>query len=103
MWRCRDTAELAFGRADTTIHLFVKSKASRDVRVNWLSTPLSGDSLLVLVSHQDPYIPLFHFRRDQLKEGEALLILPLGGYQWKILAQIAPADWARLAARYGAK
>jgi hypothetical protein len=101
MWRCRDTAEIAFGRADTTIHLFVKSKASRDVRVGWLSTPLPGDSLMVLVSHQDPYIPLFGFQRDQLKEGDALLILPLGNFEWKILAQISPADWARLAVRYG--
>jgi len=100
-WRCRDTAEIAFGRADTTIHLFIKSRASRDVRVKWLSTPLHNDSLLVLVSHQDPYIPLFHFQRDQLREGEALLILPLGNDQWKFLAQLAPADWTRLAARYG--
>jgi len=100
-WRCRDTAEIAFGRADTTIDLFVKSRASRDVRVKWLSTPLPGDSLLVLVSHQDPYIPLFRFQRDQLREGEALLILPLGSDQWKFLAQLAPADWTRLAARYG--
>ena len=100
-WRCRDTAEIAFGRADTTIHLFIKSRASRDVRVKWLSTPLSGDSLLVLVSHQDPYIPLFRFQRDQLREGQALLILPLGSDRWKFLAQLAPADWTRLAARYG--
>jgi hypothetical protein len=43
------------------------------------------------------------FQRDQLKEGDALLIEPLGGDKWVIEAQIMPADWARLAARYGAK
>jgi len=101
MYRCRDTAEIAFGRADTTIHLFVKSKASRDVRVKWLSTPLTDGNLLVLVTHQDPYIPLFRFDRDQLKEADALLIQPYGSDQWKILAQLTPADWTRLAARYG--
>ncbi len=101
MWRCRDTAEIAFGRADTTIHLFIKSKASRDTRVRWLSTPVTNDSLLVLVSHQDPYLPLFRFQRDQLREADALLIQPLGSDQWKLLAQLSPADWTRLAARYG--
>lgn len=101
MFRCRDTAEIAFGRADTTIHLFIKSKASRDARVKWLSTPISDGSLLVLVSHQDPYLPLFRFQRDQLKEGDALLIRPDGSDRWTLLAQISPADWARFAARYG--
>ena len=101
MFRCRDTAEIAFGRADTTIHLFVKSRASRDARVKWLSTPIADGSLLVLVSHQDPYLPLFRFQRDQLKEGDALLIRPDGSDRWTLLAQIGPADWARFAARYG--
>lgn len=101
MFRCRDTAEIAFGHADTTVHLFVKSKASRDVRVKWLSTPLADGALLVLVTHQDPFIPLFKFQRDQLKEGDALLIQPNGSDTWKLLAQIAPADWARLASTFG--
>jgi hypothetical protein len=101
MYRCRDTAELAFGRADTTQDLFIKSRASRDVRVKWLSTPLTDGALFVLVTHQDPYLPLFRFQRDQLKEADALLIEPLGHDQWKLVAQLAPADWTRLAARYG--
>jgi hypothetical protein len=101
MYRCRDTAEIAFGRADTTQHLFIKSKPSRDLRVKWLSTPLADGALFVLVTHQDPYIPLFNFQRDQLKEGDALLIQPNGNSQWKLVAQLTPADWARLAARFG--
>lgn len=101
MYRCRDTAEIAFGRADTTIHLFVKSKESRDARVKWLSTPLTDGALLVLVTHQDPFIPLFRFQRDQLKEGDALLIRPDGSDKWTLVAQISPADWARLASRFG--
>ena len=103
MYRCRDTAEMAFGHADTTSHLFVKSRASRDVRVKWLGTPITDGTLFVQVAHQDPYIPLFKFQRDQLKEADALLIQPLGGDKWTIEAQLTPADWARLAARYGAK
>jgi phosphohistidine phosphatase SixA len=101
MFRCRDTAEIAFGRADTTRHLFVKSKESRAVRVAWLSQPITDGSLLVLVTHQDPYIPLFRFQRDQLKEGDALLVRPVGKEQWKLVAQITPADWARLALHFG--
>ena len=101
MYRCRDTAEIAFGHADTTSDLFVKSKTSRDARVKWLSTPLTDGALFVQVTHQDPYIPLLKFQRDQLKEADALLIEPLGGGKWVVEAQLAPADWARLAARYG--
>ncbi len=101
MYRCRDTAEHAFGRADTTQHLFIKSKASRDARVKWLSTPLTDGALFVLVTHQDPYIPLFHLQRDQMKEADAILVEPLGHDQWKLVAQLSPADWTRLAARYG--
>lgn len=102
MYRCRDTAEIAFGHADTTSNLFVKSKENRDARVKMLSTPLTDGALFVQVGHQDPYIPLFKFQRDQLKEADALLIEPLGGEKWVIEAQLSPADWARLAARYGA-
>ncbi len=101
MFRCRDTAEIAFGHADTTIHLFVKSKASRDARVKWLSTPLTDGALLVLITHQDPFIPLFRFQRDQLKEADALLIRPDGSDKWTLMAQISPSDWARLASRFG--
>jgi Histidine phosphatase superfamily (branch 1) len=101
MFRCRDTAEIAFGRADTTSHLFVKSPASRAVRVEWLSTPLTDGKLFVQVTHQDPYIPLLHFQRDQLREGDALVVEPRGNGAWGLLAQIGPADWTRLAAHFG--
>lgn len=100
MYRCRDTAEIAFGHADTTQHLFIKSKASRDIRVKWLSTPLTDGALFVLVTHQDPYIPLFKLQRDQMKEADAILVEPQGNDQWKLVAQLSPADWTRLAARY---
>lgn len=100
MYRCRDTAELAFGSADTTSHLFVKSPASREVRVGWLATPRTDGGILVLVTHQDPYIPILHLERDELKEGDVLLIRPEGEGRWTLLAQLSPADWARLAARH---
>lgn len=101
MFRCRDTAELAFGHPDTTSDLFVKSRASRDARIAWLSTPISDGKLFVQVTHQDPYIPLFRFQRDQLREADALLIQPMGNGAWRLLAQLGPADWARLASRFG--
>ncbi|HSQ60732.1 MAG TPA: histidine phosphatase family protein [Acidobacteriota bacterium] len=102
MYRCRDTAEIAFGSADTTSHLFVKSPASREVRIGWLATPRTDGRILVLVTHQDPYLPLLHLERDELREGDVLLIRPDGEGRWSLLARLSPADWTRLAARFHA-
>ena len=98
MWRCRDTAQLAFGRHETTVDLFQRGGPSRAARVAMLSTkPDSGN--LVLVTHQDVLIPIVTgLRRDQLKEGEALVVKPLGEKKFEIEAQVAPEDWLKLGA-----
>ncbi len=99
MWRCRDTAQLAFGRHETSIDLFQRGSQSRAVRVDLLSTPPEKGKDLVLVTHQDVIIPIVAgLARDQLKEAEALVVKPLGNKKFEVVAQIGPEDWARLAA-----
>ena len=117
MWRCRDTAQIAFGRYEKRIELFGKVPQLPDggtsaleeraqyraVRVQMLSTsPMSGMNR-VLVGQQDPMIPIIPgLYRDELREGDALVIRPLGNGKFKVVAQVTPADWTRLAAAYPA-
>jgi phosphohistidine phosphatase SixA len=117
MWRCRDTAEIAFGRYEKRVELFGKvpqgpggsaaaaeeRAQNRSVRIQMLSTPPLSDMNRVLVGQQDPMIPIIPgLHRDELREGDALVIRPLGGGKFRIVAQVTPADWARLAAAYPA-
>jgi phosphohistidine phosphatase SixA len=100
MWRCRDTAQLAFGRHEVSNDLFQRGGQSRAVRVDLLSTPTEKGKNLVLVTHQDVIIPIVAgLARDQLKEAEALIVKPLGDKKFEIVAQVGPEDWARLAAK----
>ena len=96
MWRCRDTATLAFGHADTTIDLFQKGAASRESRLRMLSTPPSKGTNTVLITHQDVLLPIMKLNRDELGEGDALIVKPLGKGSFEVLAQATPADWIRL-------
>jgi phosphohistidine phosphatase SixA len=95
MWRCRDTATLAFGRADTTIDLFQRGRESREARLRMLSTSPAAGTNTVIVTHQDVLLPIMSLRRDELGEGEALILKPLGAGAFQILAQAAMEDWIR--------
>jgi broad specificity phosphatase PhoE len=96
MWRCRDTAQLAFGRHETTVDLFQRGGQSRAARVAMLSAPPDSGNL-VLVTHQDVLIPIVTgLRRDQLKEGDAFVVKPLGEKKFEIEAQVSPEDWLKL-------
>jgi hypothetical protein len=99
MWRCRDTASFAFAKCDTTITLFRRSPQDRAARIAYLSTPITDGTNLVLVTHQDVLIPIIPgLRRDQLKEGDALVVKPLGDGKFNVVALVTPEDWKRLAA-----
>jgi phosphohistidine phosphatase SixA len=95
MWRCRDTATLAFGRADTTIRLFQKGRESREARLQMLSTPPPSGTNTVLVTHQDVLLPIMRLKREELGEGEALIVRPHGAGNFEVLAQASLADWIR--------
>jgi hypothetical protein len=98
MWRTRDTAQLAFGAYDTTGDLYWKGPSFRETRIKWLSTRPAAGKNLVLVGHQDQLIPIVPgLRRDQLKEGDALVFQPLGKGKYRVVTQVSPTDWARLA------
>lgn len=112
MYRCRDTADLAFGHGEVSMALFGKvpqapGKAAetaekratyRAERIQMLSVPTPGGQNRILVGQQDPMIPVIPgLHRDELREGDALVIKPLGKGQFKILSQVTVADWTRLA------
>jgi phosphohistidine phosphatase SixA len=98
MWRCRDTAQFAFGEYDTTGLLYWKGETYREARIKMLSTPPAPGQNLVLVGHQDQLIPIVPgLKRDQLQEGDALLFRPLGNGKYRVVRQVTPYDWARLA------
>ncbi len=98
MWRCRDTAELAFGKYDTTSALFYKGPQFREARLKMLGTAPASGKNLILVGHQDQLIPIVPgLQRDALKEGDALVFQPLGDSRFRVVSQVTPQDWARLA------
>ena len=98
MWRCRDTAQFAFGDYDTTGILYWKGPSYREARIKMLSSPPKAGKNLVLVGHQDQLIPIVPgLKRDQLAEGDALIFEPLGKGKYKVVRQVTPFDWARLA------
>jgi phosphohistidine phosphatase SixA len=99
MWRCRDTAQIAFGHHQPAPELFRRGPEFRAIRVVLLSTAPEAGKNMVLVTHQDLLIPIIEgLQRDQLAEGDAFIVKPLGEGQFEILAQVTPEDWERLAA-----
>jgi hypothetical protein len=118
MWRCRDTAELAFGTFEVKKALFgkvpqaqapeappVESRTEyRAERIKMLSTAPTAGMNRILVGQQDPMIPIIPgLHRDELREGDALVIQPMGNDKYRVVAQVTPDDWARLAASSTAK
>ncbi|HYQ88481.1 MAG TPA: histidine phosphatase family protein [Candidatus Binatia bacterium] len=98
MWRCRDTAQFAFGDYDTTGLLYWKGAKYREARIKMLSTAPAPGKNLVLIGHQDQLIPIVPgLKRDQLQEGDALIFKPLGEGKYRVVRQVTPFDWARIA------
>ena len=104
MLRCRDTAQIAFGKHRIVVELFRKGPEYRERRIQILSTPPNAGFNRVIIGQQDQLIPLIPgLHRDELREAEALVIQPLGDRKYKVVAQVTVADWMRLAAAYPAK
>jgi len=100
MWRCRDTAELMFGHHTTNVDLFRRGAASREARVRLLSTLPKTGTNTILVTHQDVLLPIVAgLRREQLREGEAFIVRPLGDGKYEVLAQAKLEHWRALASR----
>lgn len=99
--RTRDTAELAFGNAevvDDLARLFPQSDQRADRRLSRLvreRAPDAGDANLVLVAHSRyPSI----LTPATLGEGEAA-VYAVAGSDFILVGQVAPNEWADLAAQ----
>jgi phosphohistidine phosphatase SixA len=104
MLRCRDTADIAFGRSLPMLDLFRKGAEYRERRIRLLSMAPTSGANRVLVGHQDQIVPIIPgLHRDELREAEALVIQPLGDRKFAVVAQVTVGDWARLAAAYPAE
>lgn len=98
MWRCRDTGRLAFGQEQPMVELFRRGAEYRAARIMLLGSELDAGQNLVVVTHQDLLLPIIEgLRRDYVKEGDCLVIRPLGETKFDVVAKVTPEDWARLA------
>ena len=98
MWRCRDSADLMFGHHTTDVDLFRRGAPSREARIRLLGTKPKAGTNVALVTHQDVLFPIIAgLRREQLREGEALVVKPLGDGKYEVLAQVKLDQWRALA------
>lgn len=97
MFRTRETAEHAFGRADTTELLRLRADAPEARAL--LTTPPPAGTNRVLVTHNASidrwFTPLGQGRID---EGDAVVVRPLGAEGFTLLGRIRVDEWGRLAA-----
>jgi len=101
--RCRQTAELAFGRYEKTPVLTgrgrdasaqkARSEASHGLRALLSSVPAAGTNT-VLVSHGFNLMDLEGFLLAT--QGEAAIFRPDGRGGYALVARIVPEEWARL-------
>lgn len=99
--RCRDMAEIAFGRVEERPELLglLSDVDGRPARVAYLSeqvsTPTAGDGNRIVISHRSN---IAEVAGAQLGEGDAVLMRPRGDGGFDVLETLAPDDWTRLAA-----
>ncbi|MEM9105380.1 MAG: histidine phosphatase family protein [Pseudomonadota bacterium] len=96
--RCRDMAEIAFGRVEERMELvgLLSDDGGREERIAYLSrrvTEAPGPGLnRIIVSHTSNIAAVANVR---LKEGEAVVIQPDGAKGFTILGTAMPDDWLR--------
>ncbi len=97
--RCRDMAEIAFGRVKEHHELLgllsdINGQAHRVTFLRkQLSEPSNSLGNNVIVGHRSNIADIAGV---SLGEGDAVLILPLGDGKFEILATLAPDDWMTL-------
>ncbi|MEL6284306.1 MAG: histidine phosphatase family protein [Pseudomonadota bacterium] len=102
--RCRDMAEIAFGRVEERFELLglLSDAEGRPERVAFLreqlATPTAGAGNRMIVSHRSN---IAEVAGVSLGEGDAVLALPLGEGRFETLETLKPADWVGLAAKVG--
>ena len=99
--RCRDMAEIAFGRVEERRELLglLSDAEGRPGRIAFLrkqlSTPTQGAGNRMIVSHRSN---IAEVAGVSLGEGDAVLIRPMGNGRFETLAKLMPRDWSALAA-----
>ena len=94
--RCRDMAEIAFGRVDERFELLglLSDAKGRAERVAYLrdrmSTPTAGNGNRIIVSHRSN---IAEVAGVSLGEGDAVVVKPSGGGEFQILGTLRPDDW----------
>jgi broad specificity phosphatase PhoE len=96
--RARDTAQLAFARAEITPDLTGFPSELRDQRIaalrHMLSTPPQSGMNTVLVAHG---FNITNTAGLSIAEGEAAIFAPLGPDSFALIARLLPEQWAQLA------
>ncbi|MEM9724715.1 MAG: histidine phosphatase family protein [Pseudomonadota bacterium] len=99
--RCRDMAEIAFGRVEERRELLglLSDASGRPARIAYLrqqvSTPTGGAGNRVIISHRSN---IAEVAGASLGEGDAVLLRPLGDGRFETLEIVRPGDWTALAA-----
>jgi len=94
--RCRDMAEIAFGRVEERMELLglLSDQNGRNTRIAYLrdqmSSLTSSNGNRMIVSHRSNIQEVAGVR---LEEGEAVVIEPLGNGEFRILGTLTPDDW----------
>jgi phosphohistidine phosphatase SixA len=95
--RARDTAQLAFGRAEITPDLTGFPSALREQRIaalrDMLSTPPQAGTNTVLVAHG---FNIANTADISIAEGEAAIFAPLGAEGFALVARVLPEEWSTL-------
>ena len=92
MFRTRETAEHAFGRADTTELL--RQRGSAPEARELLTTPPAPGTNRVLVTH-NAYIGRYlkAINNGQIGEGDAVVVRPLGDGRYDVVGRLNGTEW----------
>lgn len=95
--RCKETAELAFGKFTIDTRCMGEDQASIDARATLLGAKPPAGQNVVIVTHQNSMGKSTGTDVPYYNEGGALLIVPKGGTEFEMGHTIVFEDWARLA------
>ncbi|MGE3905776.1 MAG: histidine phosphatase family protein [Reyranellaceae bacterium] len=87
--RCMDTARIAFGRVTAADE--VRGTAGETMRAHFATPPKAGTNL-VIVGHGGAGGLI---GEEFLREGEAVVVKPLGGGKYELIARVRAEQWAQ--------
>jgi phosphohistidine phosphatase SixA len=94
LFRTRESAQLAFGRAADQDELRIDSKA--DLRTLLSAAPEPGTNRVLMTHNGRLMGALRVFKSSEIAEGDCAIVRPTTQHAFTILARLAPADWRRL-------